>query len=455
MVAVLALLLTGLGAMRTPALHTPAATAATPDVVDIGAVCAGSAASGFTDTRNTTFAAEIDCFADAGFTQGTGGGSTYEPLAKNLRWQMATFIWRVGEMVAAGDSEITLPAPTDQGFDDIGGLDAEFRDAINGLAAMGVVQGTTASRFDPFAPVRRDQMASFINRMQGALQALKGGDPEGFTTGADLLPDVTPANVHHDNVEGIASVGIVQGRNDGRYHPEITVNRGQMAAFVMRWVAVIDAAGGIPGEPTEEPTCDPGADDCTEEPTQEPTDGACDPGTEVCVGGASVVDTNLNGLLDVGDLMQLDLDPNADELLDEGLPDLFSLTDGDGEAVEVACVSGVTRCTEQDGAVYAAVGEDNMSEVDADGVGGLTLNTAELDELRDGNGEPVGLLPDAGDVDVLGDDAIPDSTVADLLGELLTTDELQDLVEGGGLLPGLEPQLDDVLCDLLGGLLCL
>jgi hypothetical protein len=266
MVAVLALVLTGLGA-----LHTPAATVATLDVVDIGAVCAGSAAAGFTDTR-----------------------------------------------------------------------------------------------------------------IQGALQALKGGDPEGFTTGADLLPDVTQANVHHDNVEGIASVGIVQGRNDGRYHPEVTVNRGQMA-FVMRWVAVIDAAGGIPGESTEEPTCDPD-DDCTEEPTQEPTDGACDPGTEVCVGGASVVDTNLSGLLDVGDLMQLDLDPNADELLDEGLPDLFTLTDGDGEAVEVACVSGVTRCTEQDGMLYAAVGEDNMSVVDADGVGGLTLNTAELDERQDGNG---------------------------------------------------------------------
>jgi hypothetical protein len=58
-------------------------------------------------------------------------------------------------------------------------------------------------------------------------------------------------------------------------------------------------------------------------------------------------------------------------------------------------------------------------------------------------------------VDVLGDNAIPDSTVANLLGDLLTTDELQDLVAGGGLLPGLEPELDDVLCDLLGGLLCL
>jgi hypothetical protein len=85
----------------------------------------------------------------------------------------------------------------------------------------------------------------------------------------------------------------------------------------------------------------------------------------------------------------------------------------------------------------------------------LTLNTAELDELQDGNGEPVGLLPGAGDVEVLGDNAIPDSTVADLLGDLLTTDELQDLVDGGGLLPGLESELDDMLCDLLGGLLCL
>ena len=105
--------------------------------------------------------------------------------------------------------------------------------------------------------------------------------------------------------------------------------------------------------------------------------------------------------------------------------------------------------------LYAAVGEDNMSEVDTDGVGGLTLNTAELDELRAGNGEPVGLLPDAGDVEVLGDNAIPDSTIADLLGDLLTTDELQDLVDEGGLLPGLESELDDTLCDLLGGLLCL
>lgn len=346
---------------------------------------------------------------------------------------MATFIYRVLQSVDDANAAFDLPDPEDQGFEDISTLDQEFQDAINVLAQLGVVLGTTDTRFDPFDSVRRDQMASFINRAQGAIQEANGGDAAGFSTDDTYFPDVD-GNVHEDNINGIASEGIVQGRTDGRYHPAHAVNRGQMAAFIMRWVQVLEDGGFY----------------------EDGSDGAG-------LDGVEVVDTNANGVLDVGDLVGLRFDGQLDELVGDGVDDVITFTDGDGSVVTMNC--GNDRCLQsgtgldgspiegENGLLIVSVADDNLAEVEAGEVDGLDVD-GEVTDVSDGfvseDGNPLQVGEDAGplgllDLDTLDEDALQGvvDVIDDLLGDQLTEDmlgdngilDVEDLL-GGGLFGG-------------------
>jgi hypothetical protein len=190
---------------------------------------------GFTDVPETdTFDDEIECLKAYGFTQGSGDGTTFEPAGHTRRWQMVQFIARLAQEADEQLDEFELPPASDQGFTDIDELEQAFQDNINIMAEIGVVEGTTATTFKPFAFVKRDQMSSFINRLQGAIQDALGGDPDGFVGTEDFFPDVPDTNVHKDNINGLAEAGIVQGKVDGDFDPSEPVTRGQMSAFIMR-----------------------------------------------------------------------------------------------------------------------------------------------------------------------------------------------------------------------------
>ena len=223
--------------------------------VPIDDSCVGVPPHGFTDVpSNNTFNDEIACLKHYGFTEGTGDGSTYTPNGNTRRWQMVQFIARLAEEAAEQVDGFDLPEASDQGFNDIGDLEQRFQDNINIMAEIGVVEGKNATTFDPFSNVRRDQMASFINRLQGAIQESLSQNPDGFTTDENFFPDVPSTNVHRDNINGLASVGIVQGKVTGRYDPRQFVTRGQMSAFIMRHYEVNVDAGVLQSKFTgEEP----------------------------------------------------------------------------------------------------------------------------------------------------------------------------------------------------------
>lgn len=94
-----------------------------------------------------------------------------------------------------------------------------------------VVQGYDATHYGPITVVDRGQMAVFIGRAMVA----PGGDaaipdptsPHGF-------PDVTITFWAYKQVEYYAAQGVVNGYEDGYYHPEREVTRDQMAVYVAR-----------------------------------------------------------------------------------------------------------------------------------------------------------------------------------------------------------------------------
>ena len=107
---------------------------------------------------------------------------------------------------------------------------------IEGCLNGGVVSRTSDRLFHPSEAVTRDVMASFIAR------AMAGGDaqvPEGPATPS--FPDVHADNWAYKCVEYARAHGIVTGYRDGFYHPERTVDRGQMAVFIARAMVGGDA----------------------------------------------------------------------------------------------------------------------------------------------------------------------------------------------------------------------
>ncbi|MTV23871.1 peptidoglycan DD-metalloendopeptidase family protein [Nitriliruptoraceae bacterium ZYF776] len=162
--------------------------------------------------REHTHAAGIEAIAHAGITTGCAP-SRYCPTPSVTRAQMATFLRNALDLPDAG-------APT---FADVPAGHPHAR-GIAAVAAAGIAGGKRDGRFDPNAPVRRDQMATFLANAKQL---------EGDAARA-RFPDVDPASVHAAAVDAIASDGITAGRPDGRYDPAGEVSRAQMASFIAR-----------------------------------------------------------------------------------------------------------------------------------------------------------------------------------------------------------------------------
>lgn len=171
----------------------------------------------------------VDCAAATGITRGQSAGA-FNPGGIVTRGQMASFIVRTLE---AGGHQ--LPAPSDQGFQDIG--DSVHKDAINQLAAVDITLGVTPTIYQPGAPVRRDQMASFVVR--AAEFAYDGDELDGNTTMPFPFNDVPESNVHRANIAAAAELlGVSEGSTATTYDPAAGTTRAQMATFVIRLLDV-------------------------------------------------------------------------------------------------------------------------------------------------------------------------------------------------------------------------
>jgi hypothetical protein len=137
---------------QAPAGPTPAADTEDPD----GKPCADPPSTSFGDVDPaSTHARSINCAVHLSLASGTSA-TTFSPAASVTRGQMATFI--ANAVLAAGAG---LPDGGDAFGDDDGSV---HQAAIDRLARAGIVQGVTARRYAPGAEVTREQMATFLVR---------------------------------------------------------------------------------------------------------------------------------------------------------------------------------------------------------------------------------------------------------------------------------------------------
>ena len=133
------------------------AAAAAPAARDIASACPALdlTRSPFGDVRGTHVPG-VACVARWGVTQGVTP-TRFDPDTPVTREQVGSFLARV--LDATGGE---LPPTAERAFADTRG--STHRDAVDRLAAVGVMNGVGGRYFDPRSPVRRDQMASMLVR---------------------------------------------------------------------------------------------------------------------------------------------------------------------------------------------------------------------------------------------------------------------------------------------------
>lgn len=117
---------------------------------------------------------------------------------------------------------------------------ATFRDVNGGthggsiarLLDSGVTAGCTDSSYCPESTVTRAQMATFLARASALMPSW-----------SDPFSDLSRAPMHRANISALADAGITGGCGSGRFCPDDSVTRAQMATFLANALD-LDPVGG-------------------------------------------------------------------------------------------------------------------------------------------------------------------------------------------------------------------
>ena len=189
----------------------------------------------FPDASGSGHRAFIDCLAELGVVEGKTDG-TFAPRESVSREQLASFTVRSIEL-ATGES---LPVHDDVSFPDVN-VNSTHGEAVLKLASVGIVRGYEDGTFGPRDSVARDQTARYVvNSLELLLD-------EPLDTSGASFPDVADGSQYAEDVDKLATAGIIQGYEDGRYGPREPVSRAQMTRFIGNALELAEAEGAYEG----------------------------------------------------------------------------------------------------------------------------------------------------------------------------------------------------------------
>lgn len=203
----------------------PARPAVPPRDVDDACPPGSVPSAGFTDVPSgNVHRFHIACATWWGVTNGVSA-TTYRPAGIVTRAQLAGMIAR---LVENGGGRLPNDAP--DAFDDDAGNTHEA--AINSLAALGVVRGTSSRQFSPREAVTRGQAATLVARALGEVRVSLPTSPD------DAFADDT-GSTHEGAINALAAEGIVTGIAPGFVEPRETLRRDQIASLLARTLDLI------------------------------------------------------------------------------------------------------------------------------------------------------------------------------------------------------------------------
>jgi len=156
--------------------------------------------------------------------QGMGDGS----FAPNQNMDRAMFAQVIYNMAGR-------PGATGTGtFNDVQ-PGAWYSPAVTWAAEMGIVQGHSASRFSPYAPITREEMAVMIVRYANIMGAVL---PRVNTTGFADQNHISPWA--QDAIADVQAAGIIMGRANGNFDPSATATRAEVSAVFSRLLRAVN-----------------------------------------------------------------------------------------------------------------------------------------------------------------------------------------------------------------------
>ncbi len=162
----------------------------------------------------------VEFVAKDGVMVGLPGG-IFAPDLEMTRAMTVTVIWRMSGM----------PTPeSDPGFEDITG--DWYRDAVAWAAESGLVKGVSDKRFDPDAPMTREQLATVFYR----IASLRGGETGDYDDDALPFSDSDAVSDYaRPAVRWAVEKGVLIGTGDGFFAPGSDATRAQVATVLGRF----------------------------------------------------------------------------------------------------------------------------------------------------------------------------------------------------------------------------
>ena len=119
--------------------------------------------------------------------------------------------------------------------------------AISTMTGLGIVQGRTATTFDPYAPITRAQFAAICARFD-----------DGKTQGGQTFTDIQ-GHWAQAYIERAAELGWIKGFEDGTFRPDTSITRAQAMTMINRVLNRIpEDADDLLSNMNVWPDCNPG-----------------------------------------------------------------------------------------------------------------------------------------------------------------------------------------------------
>lgn len=176
----------------------------------------------FCDTIGSSFAGDVVWLHGAELTTGC---DTIRFCTDDVvtRAEAATFLWRLFD-------EVSPDPDLDFGFLDIPD-GTYFTTAVRWMVEAGITTGTSPTTFSPGDTLTRGQFVTFLWRAAGRPDA----------PGPLVFDDVDPDGYAAIAIAWAHSTGITNGTSPTEFSPDNTATRGQIAAFLHRFVDLVPA----------------------------------------------------------------------------------------------------------------------------------------------------------------------------------------------------------------------
>lgn len=117
---------------------------------------------------------------------------------------------------------------TSMNFTDVSSTDW-FYTAVEFAFSEEMITGTSDTTFSPYASTNRAMVVAILYRLDGSPAV----------TGSSVFFDVSPSDYYYSAVLWASQNKIVEGYDDGKFHPYDSITREQMATFIARYAAYL------------------------------------------------------------------------------------------------------------------------------------------------------------------------------------------------------------------------